>query len=221
MRYRMGLGNHRGLGCMGCSGVYRLPNGVAPLIFADFKNGVYEANGASMTLGDLLIEDTDFGTWDPSLVVAGTGFTNPGASSANGPVLAPGLSTFIGEGCTLVPTFSQRDQGDMRLFMLDLPAYNNEFWGAVTRQYSGVSDGSGTFVQDTFANVTKAAFNISLTRVAGSVNGRPVFGMDPTYDATGTPFNTSAIVVENSFVLETLGWYPLQPEADLVTLSTL
>jgi hypothetical protein len=163
----------------------------------------------------------------PALIQPGVGLTDPTTSGDAGPCLKSTLSGLIAlnAGCTIVCTFNINTQNSsFRCYLFDLPGFNNSFTAGVTDgpDYNAeVNDGGGAVVTDILPGATKAAFNISIERLAGSLQGRPVFAEDASFDASAFPFTNWAVSVSSNAILESVGWYPLQAEADLPMLSSL
>lgn len=201
-----------------------LPDGTEPLIFADLKNGIYTVEGVPVAMADLLEEQLDFGTFDPALIEAGIGLRDPESTGDADPCLKQSLASVLplDTGCTIVATYS--GEGSYSVTLVDLPDYNIGYTATFSDEHIEVGDGAANSAQDTdpLGTTTKIAANIGVARLAGSLGGRPVVATD-TYHAAdpgaAPPFNTSGIVVSSGGVLESVGWYPLQDEADLPMLS--
>jgi hypothetical protein len=203
---------------------------VEPLVLADFKNGVYTINGEAAGITDVIESNPDWGVFDPELIVPGTGLVAVGQFPETYGTLKSTLATFLTDGCTIIPVVAELDGpnlgiGSTKFDMLELPGWSVDIWGRVDTNGGGsvtvtVADGGINTISDGDTGVsTKTAFNISRTRVAASVNGRPAVGVTVGYAAG--PFNTSAFYTENDAALESIGWYPLQDEADLPGLSAI
>jgi hypothetical protein len=224
-----------GIGCgMGMVAGAIVVGGVTiePTIFLDFKNGVYTVEGAATPLADIVEASESFPGWDATKVVPGTGLT--AGASGNDFRLKKALFTALGNEATIVPHMVQASSSNptLTISMMDDPDFNNMFplvlnavddGNVLTGARISVSDGGGTFVADVDAGVLtyKAAFSATPERVAGSLNGRAVIAMD-TYNAGQTgivPFDTSVVTINQHAILESIGWYSLQAEADLPGLS--
>lgn len=198
-------------------------NEVAPLIFADFKNGVYTVDGDTVAISDLLEESESYTGWNPSLVSAGVGLDC--TSEETNFRLKKALFSGLGAGSTILPTV--KGDGVFYVRMTDDPTWNNMFpmsLGILDQSGTvSIDDGTGSPVtDDAFDSATfRVALNATLTRLAASINGRTPITFDVTYDASAHPFDTSIVTVGMGQILESIGWYPLQDEADLSTLSAL
>lgn len=71
----------------------KTPHGDLPTYALDFANGRYWAKGALSTLSAIVLNDPNWGTWDPSAVVAGLGVADDNINSSNQGTILVG-STF-------------------------------------------------------------------------------------------------------------------------------
>jgi hypothetical protein len=193
---------------------------VEPLIFLDFKNGVYTTEGVPSALGTVLVEDTDFGDWNPARVVGGTGLVG---NNDVAPVLAGDTLDLITAGSTIVAYFTGTD-GAFRFELVDSSDYNTYY------SYKG-EFGDGLFgrIDDAIDNVTmdelaNGYHKIALTMIEGkialSTDGAVVVAIDPAA-AWSPPVAIMNMIVAPGITLETIGLYPPQDDADLPGLSAL
>ena len=195
---------------------------VEPLIFLDFKNGVYTDRNGATTLGNVLVENTDFGEWNPANVVADVGLTG-GAGSA--PVFTGDPMDLIATGATIVAYFTGAADADaLRFELVDSAdyttyySYNGRFGEVGTGQ---LADNSSS---ESLPLLTVGYHKIALTmeegRMAVSVDGAAVVVIDPA-DPWTPPVAIMNLIVGAYITLETIGIYPAQDDADLPGLSTL
>jgi hypothetical protein len=214
---------------LGHAGInYTLSTGADPLILADFKNGVYRLNGADVTFDDLFEEDlANWGNYEETMLVPGLGMTSGAASSYNRFMVKPSVAALVADGATIVPNVSVFEGGACltRILMADSASLNYYFTAEIQTggvDMSGWDDGNAAELLPFpyGGSEVKVAFNLSRTRIALSLNGGAVQASD-TIDPG--PFAAIALQVTGyeDMYLESLGFYPLQDEADLPTLSAL
>lgn len=203
-----------------------LPDGTEPLIFSDFKNGVYTLDGAPVTVDDLWEEDQDnWLVFDPAThIVADVGLTTAGGQA--GPVLKSGPATTLIGGFTAVITADMVGASPSVVYveLVDIPDFNNEMQFKLSRSGAlvdaAVQDYSGvTSVVDGLAQGRRRiAGTITNAKLIASVDASATQQRDPDPDITGT---TIALLVGAGNAIESIGIYPIQDDADLPMLSTL
>lgn len=200
-----------------------LPAGA--IAYADFKNGTYFYGGNA--LSDFLVQNEDWGTFDPASIVPGTGYVAPGANE--GPVLAPALtSTLIAaQGFTatvdLIPGVSSGGTNNLQIIMVDFPGFAQQ----ITAELSDSATASASYVGDYNGQTNidilsvdvlhRVAVTLSATHLAASVDG----GIVATY-AVADPFICNFIafnVADGTW--ERMVIYPIKTDAELSALSAL
>jgi hypothetical protein len=207
---------------------FRAPSDDLPLIVADFKTGRYWMDGAEVEEDDIFEANVDYGAYTPGGVVPGSGLPK------SRPVLNAAAAAVAGDEATIVIAARMSSTGQS--FGLD---YTNAPSAGAQRYMQMLSDESGPGmcfvesydgVQDVICNpdavvgagVThKLAATLGLTHLAGSSDGQdPAVTASPTTPAV--PYDTIGIIMLGSTggFIESLVIYPVQPDADLPTLST-
>jgi hypothetical protein len=190
-----------------------LPPGA--IAYADFKNGTYYYGGNA--LSDFLTENTDWGSFNPALIVPNIGLYK--ISNSNQPVIASALaSALLVSGFTAVATIYL--SGVFDFGVVNLPDYDTEVY------FSLNSDGMTTrvFVKDT-ENVAGSIPAVSMHRVAMTYNnGRAAMSIDGNsvivQDAAES-LTLNAIVINGAYVVSDLTFYPAKSDGDTQTLATL
>lgn len=232
---RMGLG----LGLGGFRGyIAPVEAGVQPVLLLDFENGVYELDGVSKTLAEVLTEDLGWGTYDPAHVVADVGLQPP-ASGDTSPVLTTLAAADLIAGCVAVISYTMTDPleeglNGVAVVRFDQPGFLTyqeglldirEDEGPPAQARAGIITTilpAAVFVNQ--AAAYKAAFNFDNTQVGASINGAgPAVG---PADAPEPPTHIGlyASIGANGAVTVTKMEFYSQADydnADLATLSTL
>lgn len=173
----------------------------------DFKNGIYTLNGVAKTRSEMVVENTDWATFDPSKIIPGTGYQISrmvAGNSSDGFVLTDAVSAGIlpaGSGITMVATYSivcadpvpdTYARGALHIEALDLPDYAQEWDVALdfinsVGNISTLHDFSNPDAPITAGAGTshKAAFTFGPDRVAASIDGNAVASINPAADNSG------------------------------------
>lgn len=207
---------------------HALPNGTEPLIFLDFKNGDYIADGVSVAIGTLLAENEDYGEWDAgTMIVPGTGVSPPTVSAA--PVFTGDALDLILSGSTTLTIFScaASDGGEVFRYemvdnFIDYGSYyysNSSFTAVPNSSLIGdqvtpdVTEASLAF------GIHKSAITMIDGKISRSTDGAAIITINPA--AAWIPaMGAMGFVVPNGVIVESIGIYPAQPDGDLPTLST-
>lgn len=209
------------------------PSGDAPIVYADFVNGLYWASGAIQpTADDLFFSDPDWGPFDSSAIVPGSGFP---FDSNNSPSVIQALiaAALAALPVTLLATLYTPDQITFGSYLGDFEVFEPTFaydgyidvMGGGPGLFAEVRspDGSGSTVdglpQLYAGGVVTAAANFSQTDTVGSVGGTANVtstAADPGVSPTSVVFTTTSGV--NGF-LRVAAVYPGQPDADLPLMS--
>lgn len=208
---------------------YALPNGTEPLVFLDFKNGVYTVNGVSKALTDVLAQNTDFGTYTTAAVINGTGLVGD-SSSASNPVMIGDALDLVLDGCTALYRFvfvAADTHQRIDLELVDSSDYNTYYYSTV--ESVDVNNGK-CFIGDQVnpdvieGTLTAAAHQKAVTMINGkisrSIDGEAFVTINPAAAWTPAPAILHILVGQNA-ILESVGLYPAQPDADLPSLSAL
>jgi hypothetical protein len=206
---------------------HALPNGTEPLIFLDFKNGIYTSSGVSVAVTTLLTQNADWGTWNPATMIsAGVGITGAGPPS---PVLTGDAFDLVATGATILMSFSGTDvnaNSALRFEMVDdLNAYNTYYYTRLSF-HSGVTNNIGDQVaadetEPTLSGVAhQAALTMTDGKISRSVDGAAITTINPAAPWSPAP-TVMGFIVGSGMILESVGLYPAQPDADLPMLSTL
>jgi hypothetical protein len=200
-----------------------LPEGA--IAYADFKDGIYFYGGNE--LDDFLVEDTNWGSFDPlTAVESGVGLTSTTSPS---PVLAPALAAeLLASGFTAVIVWTNAPNCDLFFECTDLPGYTVET--AILPDHTGFTQlkqlGTATELNMDYDVVAESQNRAALsfdflggaTTMSLSVNGNPVGNLAA---AAGAPHEHIAMMLLNAGVLESVVFYPLQIDAALPSLSAL
>lgn len=221
---RMGaLGQPMGASC------YALPNGTEPLIFLDLKNEVYTIDGEVAVVGDLLVENSDWGPWNAeTMITADIGLH--GTVTYAAPVLTGDAFDLVASGATMVLTFSATNVAgdqDLRFEMVDdLIDYNTYYYSPLSFDGSITENEIGDqFSGDvTEAQLTFGSHKVALTMVDGkisrSTDGAVIITINPAAAWNPAP-TVLGFIVTIGVVIESIGIYPAQPDVDLPALSAL
>lgn len=208
-------------GAVASAGVYVPPVGLAsPFAVADFKDEAYTINGSPVTLADMIVQNTDWSSFDPSVIVNGTGLVGDGT---NWPVLNSSFAAgMLASGVTIKATVQLSGaNGKLVLEMLDLPGYNNEVFASLTVGAgvfnARITDGATTLTSDNPPWIGKnvVAVNLSAADLSISPNGYAGIGFDPV---EGAPTHI-AIALDSGFTIEKLEFFALQDRANLYAYS--
>jgi hypothetical protein len=152
-----------------------LPAGA--LAYADFVNGHYYADGAEAARADVVVEDLNWGTFDPAEIVPSTGFAP--ASTFSGPVLAPALSSLITSGATIVFTVSAAtDVNTAQVDFGDFTDYDPDFVIQYT-DIGGFVVYDDTTTPSTPLPLVKIAVTVGANAISASINGAAVRAVTP------------------------------------------
>lgn len=210
---------------------------VEPLIFLDFKNGIYTVDGDLVVLGDVAGDPGEgFGDFDPAGIVGGVGFRPVEALTGSNTVallgaasaLVLGGSTTIYRAAGFTNSADPGVAGEVFVEMRD-EDYNTYYAAKLTALTisSGckLEDNSGDQTVSPLATGThKAAITMIDGKMAMSIDGGAVLLYDPADPWTVAP--TFYVISvggpwETAFALESIGIYPPQVDADLPALSAL
>lgn len=199
---------------------------VEPLIFLDFKNGVYTADGVPVTLAEVLAQDLDFGPYEANDVVNGVGLVGDPVNASSPVVIGDALDLVL-QGSTAVYTFvlgasaaSQR----LDLELLDSTDYNLYYYstsGSYTGggvNFIGDQDSSDISEVALAAGTHIKAVTMTNGKISRSTDGGAVISIDPAIAWTPPPEILHLAIGQNA-VLESVGFYPPQDDADLPALS--
>lgn len=212
------------------SAAYAIPNGTEPTIFIDAKNGVYMNSGASVAVTTLLTENTDWGTWDPAtMITPGQGIKRVAATNPS-PILTGDAFDLVSAGATIVIEFVVTGTSStvrMRYEMTDDLNDFNTYYGSsfanenVSSSAGAIYDNSTQVDDGKLANGThKTAFTMIDGQIVRSTDGAAVVDINPA-DPWTPPPAIMGFVLGLDFIIETIGIYPAQPDADLPMLSAL
>lgn len=208
---------------------YALPNGTEPLVFLDFKNGIYTVNGISKALTDVIAQNTDFGTYTTAAVVNGTGLVGNASSGSNPVMIGDALSLVLG-GCTALYkfTFIPADTHQrIDLELVDTSAYNMYYYS--TSMSVDVNLGKCFIGDQVNPDVEEVALSVGAHRkavtmidgkVSRSTDGAATITINPAAAWSPAPGILHIGVGQNA-ILESVGLYPAQSDGDLPTLSAL
>lgn len=205
-----------------------LPDGTEPLIFLDFKNAVYQIDGENAALNTLITENVDWGEWNPATMISpGVGLNNPTANAA--PVLTGEAFTRVAAGATMVLVFTgATGAGDevIRYEMVDdLNDYNFNYYSRLAfagATVGAIGDQTAPDVED--GNLAdgqhKTAFTMIDGKITRSTDGAANITINPAAAWSPAP-TVMGFIVGDEVILETLGIYPAQDDAELPALSEL
>lgn len=195
------------------------PNPTPPpvdLLFeADFTTGTYEVAGVAAVLGDILVENTDFGGFDPAQDITPQGLTSivggtPSFASAWSAMATTAGVTLVFEIASIAATIMYVD-------LVDVPDFDYEAAIILSDAVSTLSCNADTANGPSIAAGThKVAMNLSPTRLALSVDGGAVTALPIT--TVGT--NLLGFGVYADQFVRTLNGRALVAEASLPALST-
>jgi hypothetical protein len=213
-----------------------LPEGA--VAFLDFKNGRYWFGGAEHTRQESIEENLDWGAFDPSKIVGGIGIRATGASSANCAfVLTSGAAAGLlpaGGGLTFVAEFFNAISGTTgqtgcTVEVLDLPNFNVEWTCTLVTNANGskayaIGSTTGATLGEPPNGDHKVAVTMAPNHIVGSLDGEDVEAVGTVANnsgATHIAVNVSIFVPDATAtsILETLTFYPPQPDESLPALS--
>lgn len=207
---------------------HALPNGTEPLIFLDFKNGVYTADGVTVTVADLLVQNTDYGTWNAATMINGSGAGGVGGSGAAAPVFTGAALDLVLDGATTLTTLASTGVEDNFRYEMtdDLSDYNTYYYsqsGFVADQ-NLIGDGNGLHPDIIETALADGTHHIALTFIDGkisrSTDGTAIITINPAVVWTPVPA-FMGFVIPIGMRVEQIGIYPAQPDGDLPTLSSI
>jgi hypothetical protein len=200
---------------------------IEPLVFLDFKNGAYVSDGESKALGDL-VGPNIFGQWDESYVVNGTGLVGPVDNASckligdAADLIIAGATFVCGLSVPSIPPGVSNFAVSLAVFGSDFdPYYQASFIRAnFNMEMDDSYDKNVKQAADLLAGSHKVAVTIVSGRMAASIDGQAVVTAEPCEPWDGSQDSASVDVVEGS-VVEYVGLYPAQDDADLPLLSAL
>lgn len=226
----------------------RAPSGALPFILLDFQNGLYWASGAVVALNAVLVENLDWGAYDPSAVVAGHGLGAQAAPGANNalPTLVRGIlgpafisgATFV---CEIILTGDLLETSVVAdVEFVSLPDFNSEYGSQVawmsnrtgidvlptsTAQVINQTDNLNNILTlpEDEVGVHRQAVTVAASGLKYAIDGTLQTALDATVTQS-TPFTDIALFIYSSgpvlSYMQKLIVYLPQPEADLPALST-
>jgi hypothetical protein len=208
---------------------HALPNGTEPTIFLDFKNGEYTSDGVTVTIADLLVENADWGEWNAATMIsAGVGMTS--ASAICAPVFTGDAFDLVSAGATIVLTFSGAASGVLSRALRyelvdDLNDYNVNYYSRHSYTEGTLSDIGDQVASNVLDGVlADGAHKSALTYIDGkisrSTDGAAIITINPAAAWSPAP-TVMGFIISVTLVLESVGIYPAQPDADLPSLSAL
>jgi hypothetical protein len=214
---------------------------IEPLVLSDFKNGVYEIDGVASTLTDMWENSDSLHVGNLPTVTGGVGASWTGTQNTKraGKAKAAVLAAMpLAQGFTVVADFVLSRTGTLRPIFY-LTAHDTGIADVVDMRLWG-HDGFvqlSTFIEaaatDTLTLIDNGPHRFAATfgpdEIAFSVDGRPVQvdDMDATVMANLTNLSFQLLVHntagtgEATITMEKLAFYPVQPTADLPTLSAI
>lgn len=199
------------------------PSPPSALLFsANFQTASYEVNGSAAVLSDILVENSDWGSFTPAAVIDAAGLNFVAATDCL-PVFASAFSALAaGDGITIVGVLDVGDAATagMIVELNDAPTYAQENSFGISRDTTTVVDLSGSDTQaGPGAGVCTFAANVQPDRIAISVDGGAVLGRNvPTTTFTLLCMSYFGSLTPSS--LRTLTGRDLVTESDLPALST-
>lgn len=198
---------------------YALPNGTEPLIFLDFKNGIYQSEGVNVAVSSLVVENTDFGNYSVSNIQADIGLVE-----ADPTFFGDALDLLLG-GSTVVCSFTLPvpTAAGITFEMVDSASYNLDYHATFLNDvHCRLTDevNSPTDVDPLAAGTHKTALTMIDGKMAASIDGGTLYALNPAVAWIPAP----QIVIfgcGGNAVIESIGLYPVQSDADLPTLSAL
>lgn len=195
---------------------HALPNGTEPLVFLDFKNGVYESEGVNVAVSSLVVENTDFGDYSESDIQAGVGLVE-----ADPTFFGDALDLLL-DGSTVVCSFTMPVQTTTGITfeMVDSISYNLDYHATFLNDvHCRLTDevNSPTDVDPLAPGLHKVALTMIDGKIAASVDGGTLFSLNPA--AAWSPAPQIVIFGCSGAVIESIGLYPAQVDADLPALS--
>lgn len=195
-----------------------LPNGTEPDIFMGFKvvPAVYQSQGVDVALSSLVVENTDFGAYSPSDIIAGVGLKN-----SNPTFFGDALSLVI-DGSTVVCTFTlpAGTGAGVAFEMVDSTDYNLDYFSQFRNGTSCVLNDASTVAE--VAPLSAGRHIAALTMIDGemsaSIDGSAPFSVNPAAAWSPAP-EIVVIGIGGDAVVEEIGLYPDQAVGDLPGLS--
>lgn len=227
IRARIGLGNHRGLGCMGSCAVWTMdPEGLpeGAIGFVDFTTLTFYTEGGNEAIDQVITEDAVFGTFDPENIVEGTGLIG-GVTSK--PAIVGTALTQILAGATVVFdfTFVTGANGYFSLITYDSPDFNFT-WGCGPASVEAGFDSylsadlPTTIFTDLPLGAHRAAWTIQSTGVKISIDGEAVIADAGTAEDFAL-LNAAGMEVFDNCVLRSFAVYPPMNDAEMEVISAL
>ncbi len=205
-------------------------SGVTPIVFSDFKNGVYKLNGTVTPVENIWVESIDnWGEWNPQTdILDGVGID---PSIGHGPVIDHSILTDLWpSGFVFVITFHQgftADPNDMIIDLTDFPDFAVENYARIGFTDSdtlrlGIFDGTHTEILplDNPVGLHKVALLFTPSSYAGSFDGSSPSTFTPT---AVTPTDFGFFCNQNSGIVEKVEIFSASDYGinDLDTLSTI
>jgi hypothetical protein len=187
-----------------------LPEGA--VVYADFVNGRYYADGAETTLGAMWTEDAiNYGPFNPVTDIDGSGLV------AGFPILV-GSADLIAEGFTVVlrATTVAPDK-NVAARVMNLPDYTGEVWVEVDSTGSRWKDGSVVSIEAGATGSCVIAARFAHADQGASVAGGTVF---TAAEALNT-FNVLMLTQASGASIQSVAFYAPVADAALPTLSAL
>jgi hypothetical protein len=143
------------------------------LAYADFKNGTYHYAGNA--LSDFIVQNTDWGSFDPDTEVV------PGTGLIGAPCLAPGLfAAYWSTGIRIVAQINDLGaEAPFQIEAFDAPDYNQELWAKVVC----VSISGADFPANTSFRVNALD---TITSSPSNVTGNTTHELDVSFHANGS-----------------------------------
>jgi hypothetical protein len=200
------------------------PTTPTELAFADFIAKTYRVNGASVPLGQLFIEDIEWGFFNPVTHITAAGLIG-------NPVVAPGvMPALLASGFTVVGTFAAaaNEKGSVDIEALDIPDWSARWhiylWCDNTVTHL---DPTRLMAYDGTEVTHPAVSGVKTFRFAETFTpGRVSLSVDGNVVVTATSVTASGWSILNSLGIaargvpvRTLTFYPPQPDAALPGLS--
>lgn len=187
-------------------------------------NGVYRIAGATVTVGDIVVEDEDWGSFDAATHITGSGL------SGGAPVIAEPLkTTLLANGFTVVVVYMPTGTiGSATIEMCDTPDYIRQWIASVAYDEDEIgSTNSLVYAQgmnvpfspfpDKDAAITFSA-TLAPDHSSASVNGGAVETATTVEEASS---NNTVGITRSGASIRTMTFYPPQADAALPALSGL
>jgi len=175
------------------------------LAFADFVNGVYREGGVATTLLGMFYEDTKWGPWDETAVIA----------NGNAPVYA-----LQRVNATIVVRYTTGADGTVGVEVADFNSWSPDIGlqgnAVQTVLTNWIGESSPSIVDET-PNAIAAAFTIVFGKLSLSVMGNPVSTLATTWN---DPLVSVGLIANSGAVIQQITIYTAQPDTALPGLSS-